>query len=771
MVDTETRTDERTVKLQVAAARQEESGQGIARLSRGALSELGALEGDVLEITGKAVTVARAVLAYDEDEGLQVIRLDGLQRGNAEVGSGDHVVVRKAESRPAQRVVFAPAQKDMRLQGPAAALKRNFFGRPMVQGDLVATTGQQQVADIPPQLSRMFNTPAYALTQIRLNVVSTTPRGIVHIDENTEVELREVFEEAHDARGDVNYDDVGGMGDTIRQLREMVELPLRYPELFTRLGVAPPKGVLLHGPPGTGKTRLAQAVANESEASFFSINGPEIMGSGYGESEKHLREIFEEATKAAPAIIFIDEIDSIAPKRDQVHGEAEKRLVAQLLTLMDGLNSRAHVVVIAATNRPDAIDEALRRPGRFDREIVIGVPDESGRREILGIHTRGMPLGERVDLGELARTTHGFVGADLAALAREAAIEAVRRIMPRLDLEARTIPNDVLESLQVTREDFLAALKRVQPSAMREVMVQVPNIGWADIGGLDDAQLKLKEGIELPLKTPEAFHKLGIRPAKGFLLYGPPGTGKTLLAKAVAKEAEANFISIKSSDLLSKWYGESEQQIARLFARARQVAPCVIFIDEIDSLVPARGMGGAGGEPQVTARVVNTILAEMDGMEELQSVVLVGATNRPALVDPALLRPGRFDELVYVGTPDAPGREHILGIHTSKMPLAEDVSLASIAERTERFTGADLEDVVRRAGLIAIRKRGAAVEQVTAADFEDALEDSRATVTEEMESEYMRMKGELKKRAMEVTPIGFIAPGMVAPTRERKHGD
>lgn len=769
MADTDTRTEDRTVKLQVAAARQEESGQGIARMSRASLSAIGALEGDVLEITGKAVTVARAVLAYDEDDSLEVIRLDGLQRGNAGVGSGDHVTVRKTESRAAQRVVFAPAQKDMRLQGPPGALKRNFFQRPMVQGDLVATTGQQQVADIPPQLRRMFNAPAYALTQIRLNVVSTTPRGIVHIDENTEVELREVFEEAQDARGEVNYDDVGGMSDTIRQLREMVELPLRYPELFTRLGVAPPKGVLLHGPPGTGKTRLAQAVANESEANFFSINGPEIMGSGYGESEKHLREIFEEATKASPAIIFIDEIDSIAPKRSQVHGEAEKRLVAQLLTLMDGIDSRAHVVVIAATNRPDAIDEALRRPGRFDREIVIGVPDESGRREILGIHTRGMPLSERVDLNELARTTHGFVGADLAALTREAAIEAVRRIMPRLDLEARTIPAEVLDNLQVYREDFVEALKRVQPSAMREVMVQVPNIGWADIGGLDDAQLKLKEGIELPLKNPEAFHKLGIRPAKGFLLYGPPGTGKTLLAKAVAKEAEANFISIKSSDLLSKWYGESEQQIARLFARARQVAPCVIFIDEIDSLVPARGMGGGMGEPQVTARVVNTILAEMDGMEELQSVVLIGATNRPALVDPALLRPGRFDELVYVGTPDAPGREHILGIHTARMPLAPDVRLGEIAERTERFTGADLEDVVRRAGLTAIRKRGASVEAVTAEDFDDALEDSRATVTEEMEAEYMRMKGELKKRAMEVTPIGFIAPGMVESRRERKH--
>jgi len=768
MADAEVGVEAREVRLQVAAARQEESGNGIARIPKSAMAILGITEGDVVEINGKRQTAARAVLAYPEDEALQVIRLDGLQRANAEVGSGDHVVIKKTETRPAQRVIFAPAQREMRLQGPAQALKRNFFARPLQAGDLVATTGQQQVRDVPPQVQRMFNAPAYALTQIRLTVVSTIPKGLVHIDENTEVELREEFEEARGSRADVNYDDVGGMGDTIHQLREMVELPLRYPELFTRLGVDPPRGVLLHGPPGTGKTRLARAVANESEANFFTINGPEIMGSAYGESEKRLREVFEEAAKSAPSIIFIDEIDSIAPKRGEVHGEAEKRLVAQLLTLMDGLHARSNIVVIAATNRPDAIDEALRRPGRFDREIIIGVPDETGRREILGIHTRGMPLADGVDLRELARTTHGFVGADIAALAREAAIDAVRRIMPKLDLEAQTIPPEVLDSLSVTREDFVAALKRVQPSAMREVMVQVPDVGWADIGGLDDAQLKLREGVELPLRNPEAFHRLGIRPAKGFLLYGPPGTGKTLLAKAVAKEAEANFIAIKSSDLLSKWYGESEQQIARLFSRARQVAPCVIFIDEIDSLVPARGASGVG-EPQVTARVVNTVLAEMDGMEELQSIVVIGATNRPALVDPALLRPGRFDELVYVGTPDGPGREHILKIHTSKMPLAADVDLAAVAAETERFTGADLEDVVRRAGLIAIRKRGTKVESVNAEDFTEALADSRATVTAEMEAEYAKMKGELKKRAMEVAPIGFVAPGMVESTREKKH--
>ena len=748
-------------KLQVANARPEDSGRGLAHLPRAMMAALGLAEGDVIEIVGKRATPARAVFPYSEDEELEIIRLDGLQRANAGAGSGEFVEIRRADSKPATRVVFAPAQQNLRLQGSSNALKRTFVGRPLCQGDIVATAGQQRVDNIPPNVQQFLRAPAYALQEIRLSVVSAAPKGIVHIDENTEVELRPEYEEPDQSRrADVTYDDIGGMAGTIDQLREMVELPLRYPELFQRLGVDPPKGVLLHGPPGTGKTRLARAVANESAAQFYLINGPEIMGSAYGESEQRLRQVFEEAAKNAPSIVFIDEIDSIAPKRGQVSGEAEKRLVAQLLTLMDGLEARANLVVIAATNRPEAIDEALRRPGRFDREIIVGVPDERGRREILGIHTRGMPLGEKVDLDALARTTYGFVGADIAALTREAAIEAVRRIMPRLNLEDGTIPPEVLDDLSVTREDFMEAIKRVQPSAMREVMVQAPQVRWSDVGGLDSAQERLKEGVELPLKDPDAFRRLGIRPAKGFLLYGPPGTGKTLLAKAVAREAEANFIATKSSDLLSKWYGESEQQIARLFARARQVAPTVIFIDELDSLVPARG--GGLGEPQVTERVVNTILSEMDGLEELQSVVVIGATNRPNLVDPALLRPGRFDELIYVGVPSKEGRRRILSIQTQKMPLAEDVDLDDLADRTDRFTGADLEDLVRRAGLAALRA-SLSSDKVTMADFEKALEDSRASVTPEMERDYEQMAAKLKQDAAAIQPIGFVGPGMLKP--------
>ena len=519
---------------------------------------------------------------------------------------------------------------------------------------------------MPDHIRQMLNAPAFALQELRLVVVSTAPKGIVHIDAKTAVELLpEYTAEDGERRADVTYDDLGGMRDTIDALREMVELPLRHPELFQRLGVDPPKGVLLHGPPGTGKTLLARAVANESAAKFFHIAGPEIMGSAYGESERRLREIFEQAAQAAPSIIFIDEIDSIAPKRGQVTGEAEKRLVAQLLTLLDGIEPRQNTVVIAATNRPEAIDEALRRPGRFDREIVVGVPDEPGRREILGIHTRGMPLAPDVNLDDLARRTYGFVGADLAALTREAALEAVRRIMPKLNLAEETIPTEILDALSVELQRF------------RQCAEARPALGDArgDGRGADHPlgrHRRARRGratgcakaSSCRLKHPEAFRRLGIRPAKGFLLYGPPGTGKTLLAKAAARESEANFIATKSSDLLSKWYGESEQQIARLFNRARQVAPTIIFIDELDSLVPARG--GGLGEPQVTERVVNTILAEMDGLEELQNVVVIGATNRPTLIDPALLRPGRFDELIYVGTPDTAGRRRILAIHTAQ---------------------------------------------------------------------------------------------------------
>jgi transitional endoplasmic reticulum ATPase len=750
-------------RIQVASLPPADSGRGFARLPDRLMDELGLNEGDVIEIAGKRTTAARAIRPYGEDEGIDIIRLDGLQRANAGVGSGDFVEVRKAESKPATRVVFAPAQPNVRLQGSADALKRTFAGRPLVEGDTVATAGHQRInADMPDHIRQLLNAPAFALQELRLVVVSAAPKGIVHIDSSTAVELLPEYKATDgQRRADVTYDDLGGMRDTIDALREMVELPLRHPELFQRLGVDPPKGVLLHGPPGTGKTLLARAVANESAAKFFSIAGPEIMGSAYGESERRLREIFEQAAQNAPSIIFIDEIDSIAPKRGQVTGEAEKRLVAQLLTLLDGIEPRQNTVVIAATNRPEAIDEALRRPGRFDREIVVGVPDEPGRREILGIHTRGMPLGQDVNLDDLARRTYGFVGADIAALCREAALEAVRRIMPRINLTEEVIPSEILDALSVELRDFENALKRVQPSAMREVMVEAPQVRWDDVGGLDAPRDRLREGVELPLKHPEAFRRLGIRPAKGFLLYGPPGTGKTLLAKAAAREAEANFIATKSSDLLSKWYGESEQQIARLFNRARQVAPTIIFIDELDSLVPARG--GGLGEPQVTERVVNTILSEMDGLEELQNVVVIGATNRPTLIDPALLRPGRFDELIYVGVPDTAGRRRILAIHTEGMPLADDVNLETVAQRTERFTGADLEDLVRRAGLTALR-RGLDAAKVTMADFEVAIGETRASVTPEMLEEYDRIQETLKSDATRpLGGIGFVLPGMLHP--------
>lgn len=738
------------ITLQVANMRPQDAGASIARLSKQSMTKLGVAEGDLIELLGKRHTGAIASLAYPEDEALNIIRLDGLQRVNAGTTSGDHLDIRKLEAKPALRVVLAPAQKNLVLQGSGEALQRTFLHRPMVSGDIVSTSVQQRQRD-----PRMLQ--AYGLQEIRLVVVATQPRGIVQINEETVIELRPQYEEPKDARrADVTYDDIGGLGASVDQVRELVELPLRHPELFQRLGIDPPKGVLLYGPPGTGKTLLARAVANETEASFYHINGPEIMGSRYGESEERLRQVFQEASQNAPSVIFIDEIDSIAPKREQVTGEVERRLVAQLLTLMDGLEPRQNIVVIGATNRRDSLDEALRRPGRFDREIFIGVPDQPGRREVLAIHTRAMPLAQDTDLDEIARTTYGFVGADLGALAREAAMDALRRVLPDINLK-EGIPAEVLEKLNVTQNDFATAMKRIQPSALREIMIQAPNVRWDDVGGLDEAQIRLKEGVELPLRSPQSFQRLGIRPAKGFLLFGPPGTGKTLLAKAVAREAEANFVATKSSDLLSKWYGESEQQVSRLFERARQVAPTVIFIDEIDSLAPARG--GGMGEPAVTERVVNTLLAEMDGLEDMQGVIVMAATNRPNLLDPALLRPGRFDELVYVPVPDIKGRRKILGIHTRKMPLAEDVNLDDLATKTERFTGADLEDLTRRAGLIALRHSVDAT-IVSAHDFDAALAETRPSVTADAEREYEEMLRTLRQESPKKAQIGFTRSEM-----------
>jgi transitional endoplasmic reticulum ATPase len=739
-------------RLQVAGAKPQDVGTGTARVGRKLMDALRLQEGAVVELTGKRTTAALALAPYPEDEGLDVIRLDGLQRGNAGVSIGDQATIRAAETKPARKIQLAPAQKNLRLVGSGEMLRRTLFQRPLVAGDILSTSIYQrgqvgpERGNMPEDLFRMFfEQPAFGLQEIRLRVISTLPRGIVQIAQETEIELLPEFVEMEEERAaTVSYDDIGGLGDTLGQVRELIELPLKHPELFNRLGIDPPKGVLLYGPPGTGKTLLARAVANEADAKFFHIAGPEIMGRFYGESEQRLREIFQQAQQQSPSIIFIDEIDSIAPKREEVTGEVERRVVAQLLTLMDGLEPRTNVVVIGATNRVDAVDEALRRPGRFDREIVLGVPDVKGRREILAIHTRGMPLERDVDIDELARITYGFVGADMGALAREAAMETLRRHLTEISLDSGEIPLEVLDRLRVSRDDFMNAMKRVQPSALREIMIQVPDVGWDDIGGLEEAKRELREGVELPLRHPHAFERLGIRPAKGFLLFGPPGTGKTLLAKAVARESEANFIATKSSDMLSKWYGESEKQVSRLFQRARQVAPTVIFIDEIDSLAPERG--GGLGEPAVTERVVNTLLAEMDGLEELRGVVVIAASNRPGLLDPALLRPGRLDDLVYVPVPARDGRLHILKIHTGKMPLAPDVDLDVLADRTHGYTGADLEDLTRRAGLQALRD-DLEVQQIAMKYFEQALKETRASVTVEMEQEYRELAETLKSES------------------------
>ena len=746
-----------TLRLKVASAQQQDVGKGIVRIGPKQIKGLGIQRGDVIEIKGKRLTAAIAVPEHNEDQGLDIIRMDGLIRGNAGVGIGDHVELKKADWKEAKKVSLAPAKEGLQIAGSGEGLKPNLLYHPLVQGDLISTTVFNRARQsFPTEFFRddffrgFLESPAFGLMEIRLVVTATVPKGIVRVSEQTEIELLpEHLEPKEREVMEVTYDDLGGIKPVLEKVREIIELPLKHPELFNRLGIDPPKGVLLHGPPGTGKTLLAKAVASESEAFFTSINGPEIMGKFYGESEERLRQIFTEAEKNAPAIIFIDELDSIAPKRAEVTGEVERRIVAQLLTLMDGLKARRNVIVIGATNRVDAVDPALRRPGRFDREIEIRIPDQPGRREILQIHTRGMPLGKDVELDKIAGLTHGYTGSDIAALAKEAALAALRRLMPNLNLEEKTIPAENLEKLIVDGNDFEQGLKEVQPSALREIVVEIPNVRWEDVGGLHEVKQLLHEMVELPLNHPESFTRLGIRSPKGVLLYGPPGTGKTMVAKAVATQAGANFLTAKGSALLSKWYGESEKKLAEFFHRAKQVTPTILFFDELDSIAPVRG--GALGEPQVTERVVNQILAEMDGMEELKGVVVLGATNRPDMIDPALLRPGRFDEIVYVPIPDRMARMEILRSHTRGMALDSDVNLEKLTEITDRYTGADIAGVCMKAGLYALRENPEA-KRVTMEHFFRAVKEAIPSVTEEMEKEYEKLARKVKQESI---GIGF----------------
>ena len=694
------------VTLKVAEALQIDYAKRIVRLDANARKILGVTTGDVVEIKGKKITAAIVLPAHPQDEGLNIIRMDGILRQNTSVGLGDSVRVKKAEIKEAKKIVLAPNQPTRYAPGFEQFVKKNLVGKPLSKGDLLSIN--------------VFG------TSFPFAVAQTVPVGLVLVGAQTNLELREEPVKELGKIATISYEDIGGLKDEVLKIREMVELPMRHPELFERLGIEPPKGVLIYGTPGCGKTLLARAVANESEAHFITINGPEIVSKFVGEAEERLRAIFKDAEENAPSIIFIDEIDSIAPKREEVTGEVEKRIVSQLLSSMDGLKGRGQVVVIAATNRPNAIDPALRRPGRFDREIEIGVPDKIGRKEILQIHTRGMPLAEDVTLDDLAAHTHGFVGADLQSLTKEAAMKALRRTLPKIKLEDEQIPQEILESMRVTAADFHNAQREIRPSALREVYIEVPNVKWEQIGGLEEAKRDLKEAVELPLKRPEAFTRLGIRPARGILLYGPPGTGKTLLAKAVATESEANFIAIRGPELISKWIGDSEKGIREVFRKARTAAPTIIFFDEIDALAPSRG-GGEDGGTHVMERVVNTLLAEMDGLQDLSDVVVIGATNQPHLLDPALLRPGRFDKLVEVPAPDEPARLLILQVHTKKMPLAKDVDLKPIAKKTEGYSGADLEGLVREAGMIALRENLAAKE-VRAAHFAKALGAVRPTL-------------------------------------------
>jgi transitional endoplasmic reticulum ATPase len=708
-----------SVILKVAEAPQSDVGLGRARVDTKTRVALGIDVGEIIELRGKKNTAAKLFRVMQEDEGKGIVRVDGLVRRNVGASIGDKVEVRRARVVPAERVTIAPVISDGHKisfgQGIENFVRRGLLKRPLTQGDVV----------ILPGIALMGGALPFMVTK-------TLPKGIIQIVEDTIIDLKEEpVREAEMVAPTITYEDIGGLKEELLRVREMIELPLKHPELFDRLGIDPPKGVLLYGPPGTGKTLIAKAVANEAGASFYAIQGPEIMSKYYGQSEERLREKFEEAEKNSPSVIFIDELDSIAPRREEVTGEVERRVVAQLLTLMDGLSGRGNVIVIAATNREDAIDPALRRPGRFDREIEIGVPDRDGRKEILQIHTRGMPFeGDDKErdalLEELANISHGFVGADLAALAREAAMRALRRYLPEIDLD-QPIPSEILEKMRVTRGDFKEALKEAEPSAMREVLVEIPRVTWADIGGLEDVKVQLRESVEMPLKNPDAFTRMGITPPRGILLYGPPGCGKTLLAKAVANESEANFISVKGPEVMSKWVGESEKAVRLIFKKAKQVAPSIVFLDEIDAI--ARARGAVSSDSGVTERVVNQILTSMDGLESMEGVVIIGATNRPDMVDPALLRAGRFDRLILIHAPDRDARLKILKVHTRGMPL-KDVDLERLAEETEGFSGADIEGLCREAAMNSLRETSDAKE-VRSKHFEEALKMVRPSLDKE----------------------------------------
>ncbi|XGI82874.1 CDC48 family AAA ATPase [Halorutilales archaeon Cl-col2-1] len=736
------------VRLEVEKAYPNDSGRGIARLDPDTLLHLKLSPGDIIEIEGNDTTAAKVWRADRQDWNTDSVRIDGFTRQNADVGIGERVTIRKAETEDADKVVLAPPEEASVQFGSDASgmVKRQILKRPVVEDDVVPVMSSTN--------HPFMSSPGQAVPLI---AVETEPEGIVMVTEDTEIELREKPVHGVESRASgITYEDIGGLSEEIQRVREMIELPMKHPQIFQKLGVEPPKGVLLHGPPGTGKTLMAKAVANETGAEFFSIAGPEIISKYYGESEQQLREIFEEAREEAPSIIFIDELDSIAPKREEVTGEVERRVVAQLLTMMDGLEERGQVVVIGATNRVDSIDPALRRPGRFDREIEIGVPGHEDRKEILQIHTRGMPLSDDFDLDEFADDTHGFVGADIESLAKEGAMKSLRRYLPEIDLEAEELPPELIDRMVVKPDDFKSALKEIEPSAMREVMVELPEVTWDQVGGLQGPRREVKEAIEWPLNSPEKFERMGINPPKGILLYGPPGTGKTLIAKAVANETGANFISVRGPQLLSKWVGESEKAIRQTFRKARQVAPCVIFFDELDSLAPSRQTDTG---TKVSERVVNQLLTEMDGLEELEDVMVIAATNRPDMIDPALLRSGRFDRLVLLGSPDADGRKEIFNIHTRDSPLSEDVDLEDLAGLTDGYVGSDIEAIAREAALIALREDEEA-EEIKMEHFREALNKVRPTITDDIREYYEQMKEEFEGGKEPVTgrresQIGF----------------